>query len=107
MRPGIIIAIVMTTIICFVAGFVSGNAQDHWKVANQASCVANIQIVDPGPSGASRPRAYGPHLIGGGREFAIQGAFQQIERCDDLSGLATLEPLAAARLNAMILNPGH
>jgi hypothetical protein len=102
MRPSVIIAAVATAIICFFAGFVTGNGQDHWKVANQASCVANIQIANPGP-----PRTYPHRVIGGGREFAISSAFQQIERCDDLSGLATLEPLAAERLNAMILNPGR
>ncbi len=108
MKSAVVFTIILAAIVCFAAGWFSGNSQDRWKIAQQKSCVANLQIVDPGPPQRHLTKgitAVRPRLLTSGRRDAILGAFQQIERCNDLSGLATMDPLTVTRLHAMIENP--
>ena len=90
-------------ILCFGAGWWTGNGQDHWKIANQASCMANVQIVyvplSTPPPGTVHGLPYDPRAL---RLQQISGAFQQIEGCNSVSGLATLDHLVEIRLYAML-----
>lgn len=103
MKPSEMVVAVAAGVLCFAAGWWTGNGQDHWKIANQASCMGNVQVIEVPLTPVQPSKIHGilldPRYL---RLQQIGGAFQQIERCNSLSGLATLDPLVEKRLYSMI-----
>ena len=98
------LAILALAAICFGSGFVLGSAvNDHWKIVEHDNCMATVRVEVP-----QRPAPCPGCTVGkqfsyeDARRLALSGAFQQLQRCDALAGLATLENLTGGRLDDII-----